>query len=226
MKCLPRAIFVCLALLALTGLVFALMPALDLSMSAFFFRDGHFYGHTEFGRWLRRIGLWLPIAVLGGAIVLWGLGHMRLIKAKLSHRALIFLVLSMALGPGLLVNIVLKDHSHRPRPVTISQFGGPMEFQPWYSFSGACDHNCSFVSGETASAVWLVAPALLVSSPLQPLALGLAGLFTLFVSLMRLAYGGHFISDILFSALLSLFIILMAFKWLNPPAQERQGEED
>jgi membrane-associated phospholipid phosphatase len=43
---------------------------------------------------------------------------------------------------------------------------------------------------------------------------------------MRLAYGGHFISDILFSALLSLFIILMAFKWLKPPAQERQGEED
>ena len=36
----------------------------------------------------------------------------------------------------------------RPRPVMVTEFGGPWTFKPWYDPSGACPKNCSFFSGE------------------------------------------------------------------------------
>lgn len=215
-----RAFLICCALLCLCGLIFSAFPEWDLAFSAVFFHDGHFYDQSHISKILRLIGLWVPLIVLFSSIGLSALGRCGFIKAKLTGRLCAFLVLTMALGPGLLVNVVLKDHSHRPRPYIISQFGGPMDFVPWYRFDGGCDHNCSFVSGETASAVWLIAPALLLPSPVQPVAFVAAGLFATGVSLLRIAYGAHFISDVLFSALLSLMIILLGWHWARPPPKE------
>ena len=39
-------------------------------------------------------------------------------------RAAVFLVLSLLLGPGLLVNVILKDNWGRPRPGSVVEFGG------------------------------------------------------------------------------------------------------
>ena len=61
---------------------------------------------------------------------------------------MIFLAVSLLLAPGLLVNVVLKEVSARPRPNQVENFGGSAEFRPWFRFDGACRSNCSFVSGE------------------------------------------------------------------------------
>ena len=45
---------------------------------------------------------------------------------------MIFLIATIAIGPGLIVNLGFKDHWHRPRPVHTQEFGGPDEFRPWY----------------------------------------------------------------------------------------------
>ena len=52
------------------------------------------------------------------------------VPARRAAAALIFLVATMALGPGLIVNLGLKDHAHRPRPVQYVDFGGADEFRP------------------------------------------------------------------------------------------------
>ena len=64
-----------------------------------------------------------------------------------SGREIAFLSITMALGPGLLVNLTLKDHTHRPRPAHLQAFGGKAEFRPFYMADGACAKNCSFPSG-------------------------------------------------------------------------------
>ena len=137
-----------------------------------------------------------------------------------------FLALSMLLGPGLLVNGILKDHWHRPRPVQVTEFGGTAQFQPWWSRDGSCETNCSFVSGEASAATWLLAPALLVPAPFQPLAVAAAFMFAIAVGRLRMAFGGHFLSDTLISILLTTLVILLLHRWLiaaKPPPFAEPG---
>ncbi len=58
------------------------------------------------------------------------------------------LIATLCLGPGLIVNTLLKDHSGRPRPADIDLFGGALAFRPAGSFDGACHANCSFLSAK------------------------------------------------------------------------------
>ena len=82
-------------------------------------------------------------------------------KILMSGRAIVFLIATMALAPGLLVNVVLKDHWGRPRPIDVTQFGGTEHFVAWWDPRGDCPKNCSFVSGDVAGAFWTMAPAAL-----------------------------------------------------------------
>src|SRR3990172_9149834 len=70
-------------------------------------------------------------------------------------RASLFLILTLALGPGVVVNLVLKDHWGRPRPVMIDLFGGSVPYVEVWRITDYCSTNCSFVSGEGSSAIWL-----------------------------------------------------------------------
>lgn len=116
---------------------------------------------------------------------------------------------SLILGPGLLVNVILKEHSHRPRPRNTDFFGGDLSFVPAGDFSGACGSNCSFISGEAAGAGWLFCYAvflvpdrykLLFSPPLIAVALA--------SPVMRLAYGGHYLSDVILAWLASVIVFI------------------
>ena len=71
-------------------------------------------------------------------------------------RAALFLIATLALGPGLVTNVILKDNWGRPRPPEVTQFNGPEQFRPWWDPRGPCERNCSFVAGEgrAASGPW------------------------------------------------------------------------
>jgi lipid A 4'-phosphatase len=190
------------------GLIFALWPGLDLAIAGLFYAgDGRFVGRGVLGDMVRKIGYVLPIVVLALMMLAWSLRRVGVAVAAPSGRGMAMLLLTMLIGPGLVVNVILKDHSHRPRPVQIREFGGPMEFRPWYRFDGACRINCSFVSGEAAEAFWMLAPASLAPPPLLPYTAVAAVLFGMVVSGLRLAYGGHFLSDAIFAAALVISII-------------------
>jgi membrane-associated phospholipid phosphatase len=122
-------------------------------------------------------------------------------------RAIVFLVASLVIGSGLVVNLGMKDHLHRPRPVQTREFGGRDEFRPWYRFDGGCDKNCGFPSGEASSSFWMVAPALLVPPPFQSVAIAGALAFGVAASVLRLAFGGHYLSDVLMGGLISLIVV-------------------
>ena len=141
-------------------------PQIDLAVSGFFYGPGGFLDHDPLARAAReffRVTPYLLLIALTLAYLLRRFGVA--VPYAPSGRATIFLIATMAIGPGLIVNLALKDHAHRPRPVHVTQFGGEDEFRPWYRFDGACVKNCSFVSGEVRAGFWMVAPALLVPPP-------------------------------------------------------------
>jgi membrane-associated phospholipid phosphatase len=217
-----------LALTLLTGILFGLAPELDLAAARLFWREGAgFLGVTPTGEMLRSIFYEAPFWIGGAFVFGWGLRRLGLPQIWLpSGRAILFLALSLALGPGLLVNLVLKEHSHRPRPVQTQEMGGKWEFRPWYRFDGQCQRNCSFVSGEAASAFWTVAPALLTPPPVRPFAVAAALTFGATTSALRMAFGGHYLSDVLLAGLFTLLITLTLYRFLIRPERKESDLRD
>ena len=208
-------ILIALALaLVVVGLVFGLWPQIDLAASRFVHDHGGFWGANRYAG-VARDGLRLaPFWLLCGLAALWAARRFGWSGPAPSTRAMIFLVASLTLGSGLIVNLGLKDHSHRPRPVHVVEFGGDQAFRPWWRFDGACVKNCAFASGEAASGFWMLAPALLAPPPLRAAAVAAALAFGVTTSLLRVAFGGHFLSDVLFGGLISALVVIALLRWL------------
>jgi lipid A 4'-phosphatase len=203
-----KALFVYIVLAALAAAIFAIWPGLDLAGARYFYHGGGFFGRNDFERFGRDFFRVTPFVVLVAYAALWlakGLGA-RLSWAP-SGRAMIFLIATMIIGPGLIVNLGFKDHWHRPRPVQTQDFNGPNPFTPWYDDNGGCKINCSFVSGEAATGFWMVAPASVLPPPWRGPATVAAFAFGFGASLLRLAFGGHYLRDVLLGGLVALIVI-------------------
>ena len=129
---------------------------------------------------------------------------------------MIFLIATMIIGPGLIVNLGFKDHWHRPRPIQTQDFNGPNPFTPWYDDNGGCKKNCSFVSGEASTGFWMVAPASVLPPPWRGPAMVAAFAFGFGASVLRLAFGGHYLSDVLLGGLLALIVIEIVRRLIWP----------
>ena len=138
-------------------------------------------------------------------------------------RALV-LIAGLAVASGFLVNGILKSMWGRARPIQIEGFGGDADFTRAWQVSDNCLSNCSFVSGEGSSAAWMVAAVVVMTPPAVrawalPLALSYGGA----LSINRIAFGGHFLSDILLSwALTGLVIAALHRLALACPRAARQ----
>lgn len=185
--------------------LFVLMPQLDLAVAGLFYDGAHFVGDSHIGRLARGVARAAPFLLLIAMLLAWLAGRMGITAGRHVPRgsSIAWLTLSFLLGPGLVVD-GLKDISHRPRPVQVTDFGGTRDFRPFYRFDGACPRNCSFPSGETAAAFWTLAPATLAPPPMRGAAIGAALIFAAGTAALRLAFGGHFLSDVVFAALLTL----------------------
>jgi membrane-associated PAP2 superfamily phosphatase len=214
-------LFIALVLAISAGFVFAMMPELDLKLADLFFDHGKHSFTLGFNPWLvqlrddsMRLVAALVVAAAVALVVKPLLPRTRLLP---SGRAAIFLLASFALGPGLFVNGVLKEYWSRPRPIEVVQFGGDETFVPWWDPRGTCTHNCSFVAGEGSAAFWTLAPAALVPLPWRPVAVGAALTFAVTVGALRMAFGGHFMSDVIFAGIFVFFIVwflhALIFRW-------------
>jgi membrane-associated PAP2 superfamily phosphatase len=215
---------IALAIAAIVGLIFGLYPDLDLRMARPFYDivDGN---HNAFALRLsdrlataRDLGLWVGFVLVMPAVAALVI-KLILPKRKLlmSGRAIVFLIATLALAPGLLANVVLKDHWGRPRPIDVTQFGGDRSFVPWWDSRGGCPDNCSFVSGDVSGAFWTLAPAALAPPPWRALAYGAALALGTAMAAFRMLAGAHFFSDTIFAGVFTFLIIWIAhgliYRW-------------
>jgi lipid A 4'-phosphatase len=201
-----RAVAAYIAALVLAAAVFLLFPGIDLWASGLFYRPGEGFFLAQWGL-VRAIYAGVPyltdtIVVGVIALYLWSLQRGRAVW-RIDGRAAAFLLLALALGPGLLVNTVLKDHWGRARPSQVTAFGGSEHFTPAPLPAANCAHNCSFPAGHPAIGFYLVSMAFLVSDRRRRrIATGAAIATGAVFGLARMAQGGHFLSDVVFSGLL------------------------
>lgn len=147
-----------------------------------------------------------------GALVIAPLGCF-LPKLKPIKRPALYIFLVILLGPGLVVNLVFKDHWGRPRPVHVTEFGGqypyipPLEIGATGEKSFPCGH-CS------VSYVFFV--LYFLSRKRKLFYFLLTMMLALLMGLTRMSAGGHFISDILWSGYLVFFVSwLVYYGWYN-----------
>lgn len=147
-------------------------------------------------------GIYPPalVAIGGILIVCYGAWFQ---GGNLSQNGGWFLLLLMAIGPGLVVNVCFKEFWGRPRPYQLREFGGEYQFSPVYSPGSFAEGNSSFPSGHVAVAFYMMAPGFLVSRSRPRLgnAIFLSGIaYGLCMAVTRVLQGRHFISDVLWSA--------------------------
>jgi len=117
-------------------------------------------------------------------------------------KAVIFLFLSLIIGPGLLVNATLKDNFGRARPAQIKEFGGSKEFTKAFEISANCQKNCSFACGHASAAFWFLSFGFVVGEAYRRRVFIGGVAFGTAVGFARIAQGGHFLSDVIFAGLL------------------------
>ncbi len=209
---------IALAVAVTVGLVFGIWPHLDLALVAPFFdpeRHGFWRHYTPPYPRLRDVSTWLITLLVVPALVALVLKLVRPRRPLLiPGRAVILMLLTLALGPGVVTNVVLKEHWGRPRPIDVTEFGGAEHFRPWWDPRGDCPKNCSFVAGEPSGAFWTLAPAALVPLHWRALAYGTALAFGAAVGVLRMAAGAHFFSDVAFAGVFTFLVIWLAHGWL------------
>lgn len=199
-------------LLALVSLFFALAPQLDIAVSRLFYDPALGFierhrGSLEAVRLVNRIAMW---TVVLGALALLALKVLMPDRPALPPpRKMLFVLAAFMIGPGLIVNVILKGYWGRARPREILEFGGTASFSPAWWIGGECHLNCSFVSGEAAAAFCLLALAFVVADRWKAFTAVTAVAFATAVSFARIAAGAHFLSDVLIGWLLTLLVLIV-----------------
>jgi membrane-associated PAP2 superfamily phosphatase len=201
---------------------------LDLTVAETFFHpgaDGGGWPEGERPLWqLFYHGLPIVTAVLSiAALSVLALAAFRAPLARWRPHAALLLA-TLVLGPGLLVNGVFKENWGRPRPRQTLELGGEQAYVPPLrpNFAGegksfACGH-CSVGFSLVAGWFLLRPVAPWVARGVLALALGIG----LLSGVGRMAAGGHFLSDVLWSGLLTYFAAWVSYFFLLRVPERRQ----
>lgn len=195
-----KKFFISFAFCILFTVLFFIFPQIDIKTSSLFFHNGGFIFHPWFNV-ARRIFVWIvySLMLILTINIIWSL----ICKNRRILNASAFVLLFFAIGPGLMVNVILKNHFGRPRPTYITQFNGKENYQKPWLISRQCDTNCAFPAGEPSTAFALFSFLIFFRKSKHRCLLGFfLTINWIFFSYIRIAQGGHFLSDVLIGAAL------------------------
>jgi lipid A 4'-phosphatase len=183
------------------ALLFYAFPELDIRFSKFFFDPARrFYlANAPLCRWIyKSVEIISIVYTVPAVLLLSGIWVRRRNWFGLSARHLIYLLAALAIGPGLIVNVLLKDNWGHARPLDVDQFGGRSAYTRAFVISDECQNNGSFVSGHAAMGFYFIAFGFLFPAR-RSLFFLFAGSYGAVVGLVRILQGGHFLSDVVFA---------------------------
>ena len=194
---------------AVAAVVFIALPRIDPAVVAWFHVEGEGFplGRVpllaQMSSVLRWVWLTGALALLG--MVAWSMAA-RGPRWLPPRRSAAYLLAVLIVGPGVVVNLVFKDHWGRARPAHTQEFGGERTFSPPLVISDQCARNCSFVSGDASVGFSLAALALVIAGRRRRwMTIGLAA--GIAIGILRIALGRHYPSDVIFSG---VFVLLTA----------------
>lgn len=193
-------------------------PWLDLAFARSFYTEGadgaHFYSHPalEF--------IYVYALVPGQITVILALSALLLsyvVPRQFTWRPpALCLVLTLAVGAGFITHTLLKDHWGRPRPRQVVEFGGQQDFRPFWrpNFFRQPEPSKSFPCGHCTMGFYFFTFIFLGKRYrkrwLVYAGIALSAVIGITLGLTRMMQGGHFLSDVLVSALimwLTAFVI-------------------
>ncbi|WP_047308012.1 phosphatase PAP2 family protein [Rhodopseudomonas palustris] len=223
-----NGLLIALALFAGIGLTFGLFPELDLWLAGLFYDSAtktfplRSVDDLEF---VRDLAMWIAWAIAAPSIFALVYKMIRPdLPLVMPGRTVAFLLISITLSAGVLTNMTFKSHWGRPRPAAVTEFNGPWQFKAWWDNSGACPKNCSFFSGEGATAYWTFAPAALTPPTVRPYAYAAAFVFGSVTSGLRMAFGGHFFTDVVIAGLVTFLVIWLLYALIYRWAWSRTSD--
>lgn len=187
-----------------SSLLLVAFSGLDLLISRLFFDQGFHFAAQLWTKLLHEaVGVVIALSVAGvlGIYAFNSLSRRNL--CGIDGRKVLYLLLVLVLGAGLIVNEVFKNHFGRARPKDLQEFGGSRRFTAAFVVADQCSSNCSFSSGDAAGAFFFIAFAIALSRR-RVIAVAAVG-FGIVVSLSRIAAGAHFFSD----TVVSFFVMLI-----------------
>ena len=216
-----NALFLVLAIAVAVGVVFGIYGNFDINLSSQFFDWQSMLFTTGGQPWEQhsrdaaRLIIAATAAVPGVAVFAKLVLPRR--RMFVGGRTALFMLLTLAIGPGIVANLVLKDHWHRARPIDILYFGGNDRFMPWWDPRGTCPNNCSFIAGEPSGAFWTMAAAAVAPPQWQIAAYSAAVTFGVALGILRMAAGGHFFTDVVFAGIFMYLVLWtlhgLIFRW-------------
>jgi len=190
---------------ALLSAIFILFPQIDLYVSSLFF-DGTKFPFKR--TWFEQLffhsvrPMIITFSVISVAIFVYNF-FMKKNILNINAKVLLYLILTLSIAPGLIVNATLKDNWGRARPNEVINFGGTKEFTP--AFIPTNQGGYSFSSGHAAAAFSLMGFVVLASKR-RKMWMAIVLSYASAMSLVRIAAGGHFLSD----TVTSFFIVYIS----------------
>lgn len=216
LKLHQREILILCLLIIVTTPIFW-VTNIDWQAAAFFYRPDSGSGAWPLQHWW--LWLWLyrfaPILSFSTLVLALLTVLVSFINTKLLpwRRPALYIFLVIALGPGLVINLVFKDHWGRPRPVHIGEFGGKYAYIPPLQKGDSGEK--SFPCGHCTVGYMFFALYFL-SRKYKHYYLALTLVLAIMIALARMTAGGHFISDVLWSGYLVFLVAwLLYYGWYN-----------
>ena len=146
------------------------------------------------------------------SVTYWNSNYIRFRKASF---VLIFTIIT---GPGILVTLVLKDNTGRPRPREITEFGGSEQYL-CVCETGSTNEGKSFPCGHCSMGFYLAIPWLFYRNRKKILAYSIlvTGIgYGILIGIARMMAGGHFASDVVWAGGLTWFVALIGYYLFRP----------
>lgn len=195
--------------------VFVSFPQIDTALSRLFYVEGEGFPASKITalNTFRAFGQYFPLTLT--IVLVFGLVLKLIYPSRPSlfpPRFTLYFASLFLLGPALLVNGIFKPFFDRPRPRSTVEFGGQDLFVHAWGLGGDFFDDRSFVSGEAAVVVCLIPLAFFVPIVWRRCVFVLLSLFAALTALNRIAFGAHFLSDVLIAAgLMATLSIALAY---------------
>lgn len=204
-----------IVLSAILAFIFIIFYPLDLKFSELFYTssEGFYLNRNIFLIAIHEAVPWIVILLSFSYLSLLALSFANINPVKsLARPQLVFLIVTLIVGPGIIVNSLLKEYSGRARPIHNEYYGGDKKFSKALTISNQCQSNCSFTSGDASVGFSLFAFAFIFKRRkiLINITAILAGSF---IGMARIMQGLHFASDVIFSGIFVYATCLLIY-WI------------